>query len=79
MWKTEAIDDFDDLIWLSNQPELAPVFKEVLTLKEAHIHNTQIKRNVSIPATIEGVLPKRVNGLPPSVKVAIIEDEVAPV
>lgn len=79
MWKTEAIDDFDDLIWLSNQPELAPVFKEVLTLKEAHIHNTQTKRNVSIPATIEGVLPKRVNGLPSSVKVAIIEDEVAPV
>ena len=79
--KTEAIDNFKDLIWLRNESKLnsklKPVYDKAILKIEAFAQGTQLKRNVIIPATLQYEQQNTLNGIPQKIKVAVIEDTQA--
>ena len=79
--KTEAISNFNDLVWLRNEsrrnPILKPVYDKAILKVEAVAQGTQLKRNVIIPATLQYEQQNALNGIPQKMKVAVIDDTQA--
>lgn len=79
--KTEAISNFNDLVWLRNEsrrnPILKPVYDKAILKTEAVAQGTQLKRNVIIPATLQYEQQNALNGISSKMKVAVIDDTQA--
>ena len=79
--KPEAIDNFNDIIWLKNEakrhPVLQKIFDKAIIKIEAVAQGTQLKRNVIIPATLQYEQQGTLNGIPRKLKVAVISDTQA--
>ena len=79
--KYVAVDNFGDLIWLRNQSilnsVLKPIYENAILKVEAVAQGTQLKRNVIIPATLQYEQQNALNGIPPKMKVAVIDDTQA--
>lgn len=79
--KYVAVDNFGDLIWLRNQSilnsVLKPMYENAILKVEAVAQGTQLKRNVIIPATLQYEQQNALNGIPPKMKVAVIDDTQA--
>lgn len=76
-YNVKLSDKFNDLIWVSQQPELKNIYEEQSRLIENNLQLTQLKRNVIIPATLQYDQQRVLNGIPKKMKVAIIKDTKA--
>lgn len=79
--KTEAISNFNDLVWLRNESKrnsmLKPIYDRAILKTEAVAQGTQLKRNVIIPATLQYEQQNALNGISSKMKVAVIDDTQA--
>lgn len=75
--KGDVISSFKDLTWVRTQPELTQLYYNVIVNIEATGQGTQLKRNVIIPATLQYEQQNTLTGIPPQMKVAVIEDTKA--